>query len=238
MAIEQREAYGGARTIDRAAVDVGLRKYMLGVYNYMASGVFLTGVIAMLVASSPTMLQLIFGTPLKWVVILSPLAFVFAMNLGLNRFSATAIQAMFWGLCVAYGLSFASIFLIYTGESIARVFFISAGAFAALSLYGYTTKRDLSPIGSFLIMGMFGLIIATVVNMFVGSDAMQFAISVIGVLIFAGLTAYDTQMIKEMYVEQEAADVRTKKSVMGAMSLYISFIAMFMYLLQIFGNRN
>jgi FtsH-binding integral membrane protein len=226
MAIEQRGAYGGARTIDRAAVDVGLRKYMLGVYNYMASGVFLTGVVAMLVASSPTMLQLIFGTPLKWVVILSPLAFVLAMNFGLQRFSATAIQAMFWGLCVAYGLSFASIFLVFTGESIARVFFISAGAFAALSLYGYTTKRDLSPIGSFLIMGMFGLIIATVVNMF------------IGVLIFAGLTAYDTQMIKEMYVEDEESDVRTKKSVMGAMALYISFIAMFMYLLQIFGNRN
>ncbi|MET4697902.1 FtsH-binding integral membrane protein [Constrictibacter sp. MBR-5] len=238
MAIEQRGAYGGARTIDRAAVDVGLRKYMLGVYNYMASGVFLTGVVAMLVASSPTMLQLIFGTPLKWVVILSPLAFVLAMNFGLQRFSATAIQAMFWGLCVAYGLSFASIFLVFTGESIARVFFISAGAFAALSLYGYTTKRDLSPIGSFLIMGMFGLIIATVVNMFIGSDAMQFAISVIGVLIFAGLTAYDTQMIKEMYVEDEESDVRTKKSVMGAMALYISFIAMFMYLLQIFGNRN
>jgi FtsH-binding integral membrane protein len=184
------------------------------------------------------MLQLIFGTPLKWVVILSPLAFVLAMNFGLQRFSATAIQAMFWGLCVAYGLSFASIFLVFTGESIARVFFISAGAFAALSLYGYTTKRDLSPIGSFLIMGMFGLIIATVVNMFIGSDAMQFAISVIGVLIFAGLTAYDTQMIKEMYVEDEESDVRTKKSVMGAMALYISFIAMFMYLLQIFGNRN
>ena len=238
MAIEQRGAYGGARTIDRAAVDVGLRKYMLGVYNYMASGVFLTGVVAMLVASSPTMLQLIFGTPLKWVVILSPLAFVLAMNFGLQRFSATAIQAMFWGLCVAYGLSFASIFLVFTGESIARVFFISAGAFTALSLYGYTTKRDLSPIGSFLIMGMFGLIIATVVNMFIGSDAMQFAISVIGVLIFAGLTAYDTQMIKEMYVEDEESDVRTKKSVMGAMALYISFIAMFMYLLQIFGNRN
>jgi len=238
MAIEQRGAYGGARTIDRAAVDVGLRKYMLGVYNYMASGVFLTGVVAMLVASSPTMLQLIFGTPLKWVVMLSPLAFVLAMNFGLQRFSATAIQAMFWGLCVAYGLSFASIFLVFTGESIARVFFISAGAFAALSLYGYTTKRDLSPIGSFLIMGMFGLIIATVVNMFIGSDAMQFAISVIGVLIFAGLTAYDTQMIKEMYVEDEVSDVRKKKSVMGAMSLYISFIAMFMYLLQIFGNRN
>ena len=238
MAIEQRGAYGGARTIDRAAVDVGLRKYMLGVYNYMASGVFLTGVVAMLVASSPTMLQLIFGTPLKWVVMLSPLAFVLAMNFGLQRFSATAIQAMFWGLCVAYGLSFASIFLVFTGESIARVFFISAGAFAALSLYGYTTKRDLSPIGSFLIMGMFGLIIATVVNMFIGSDAMQFAISVIGVLIFAGLTAYDTQMIKEMYVEDEVSDVRKKKSVMGAMSLYLSFIAMFMYLLQIFGNRN
>ena len=238
MAIEQRGAYGGARTIDRAAVDAGLRKYMLGVYNYMASGVFLTGVVAMLVASSPTMLQLIFGTPLKWVVILSPLAFVLAMNFGLNRFSPTTIQAMFWGLCIAYGLSFASIFLVFTGESIARVFFISAGAFAALSLYGYTTKRDLSPIGSFLIMGMFGLIIATVVNMFIGSDAMQFAISVIGVLIFAGLTAYDTQMIKEMYVEGEESDVRTKKSVMGAMRLYISFIAMFMYLLQIFGNRN
>lgn len=238
MAIEHREAYGGARTIDRAAVDVGLRKYMLGVYNYMASGVLLTGIVAMLVASSPAMLQLIFGTPLKWVVMFSPLVFVLAMNFGLNRFSATAIQAMFWGLCIAYGLSLATIFLVFTGESIARVFFISAGAFAGLSLYGYTTGRDLSAMGSFLIMGVFGLLLATVVNIFMQSDALQFAISVIGVLVFAGLTAYETQMIKSMYVEDEERGVRTKKSVMGAMSLYISFIAMFMYLLQIFGSRE
>lgn len=238
MAIEQREAYGGARTIDRAAVDLGLRKYMLGVYNYMASGVLLTGIVAMLVASSPAMLQAIFGTPLKWVVMFSPLVFVLAMNFGLNRFSATAIQAMFWGLCICYGLSFATIFLVFTGESIARVFFISAGAFAGLSLYGYTTGRDLSGMGSFLIMGVFGLLLATIVNIFMASDALQFAISVIGVLVFAGLTAYETQMIKTMYVEDEEREVRTKKSVMGAMSLYISFIAMFMYLLQIFGNRE
>src|SRR3546814_4122093 len=159
---------------------------MLGVYNYMASGVLLTGIVAFMVASSPAMLQVIFGTPLKWVVIFSPLVFVLAMNFGLNRFSATTIQAMFWGLCVAYGLSFASIFLVFTGESIARVFFISAGAFAGLSLYGYTTSRDLSAMGSFLIMGMFGLILATAVNMFLGSDALQFAISVIGVQIGRG----------------------------------------------------
>ncbi|MFN4089630.1 MAG: Bax inhibitor-1 family protein [Alphaproteobacteria bacterium] len=238
MAIEQRGAYGGARTIDRAAVDVGLRKYMLGVYNYMASGVLLTGIVALIVASSPVMLQVIFGTPLKWVVMFSPLVFVLAMNFGLNRFSATTIQAMFWGLCICYGLSFATIFLVFTGESIARVFFISAGAFAGLSLYGYTTGRDLSGMGSFLIMGVIGLLIATVVNIFMASPALHFAISVIGVLVFAGLTAFYTQAIKSEYVEDEAGDVRTKKSVMGAMSLYIAFIAMFMYLLQIFGNRE
>ncbi len=238
MALQDRRVFTATRTIDRAEVDVGLRQYMLGVYNYMASGVLLTGIVAFLVSSSPALMQVIFGTPLMWVVMLSPLAFVFAMSFGINRFSPTTLQALFWGLCTAYGLSFATIFLAFTGESIARVFFISAGAFAGLSLYGYTTKRDLSGFGSFLIMGVFGILLATIVNWFLGSAALQFAISVLGVLVFAGLTAYDTQQIKEMYVEHEEAGVRTKKSVMGALQLYISFVALFMFLLQIFGSRE
>lgn len=238
MALQDRRVFTSTRTVDRAEVDVGLRQYMLGVYNYMASGVLLTGIVAFLVSSSPALMQVIFGTPLMWVVMLSPLAFVFAMSFGINRFSPTTLQALFWALCTAYGLSFATIFLAFTGESIARVFFISAGAFAGLSLYGYTTKRDLSGFGSFLIMGVFGILLATIVNWFLGSPALHFAISVIGVLVFAGLTAYDTQQIKEMYVENEEAGVRTKKSVMGALQLYISFVALFMFLLQIFGSRE
>lgn len=238
MALQDRRIITGTRTFDRAEVDVGLRQYMLGVYNYMASGVLLTGIVAFLVSTSPTLIQAIFGTPLAWVVMLSPIGFVFAMSLGINRFSPTTLQALFWGLCTAYGLSFATIFLVFTGESIARVFFISAGAFAGLSLYGYTTKRDLSAFRSFLVMGMIGIFIATIVNMFLASAAMQFAISIIGVLVFAGLTAYDTQAIKEMYVENEGSVIRKKKSVMGALQLYISFVALFMFLLQLFGNRN
>ncbi len=221
-----------------AAVDEGLRSYMLKVYNYMASALLLTGMVALLTAQSETMMQAIFGTPLMWVVIFAPLVLVFALSAGVNRMRASTLQALFWVYAALVGLSIASIFAIYTGESVARVFFITAASFGALSLWGYTTKRDLTGFGSFLIMGLFGIIIASVVNIFLKSTGLQFAVSVLGVLIFAGLTAYDTQKIKEMYWHADGGEVATKKAVMGALSLYLDFLNMFLMLLRLFGERR
>ena len=211
---------------------------MLRVYNYMASGVLLTGVIAMVVAQSPTMLNAIFATPLYWVVLLAPLGIVFLVGARLHKMSATAVQASFWAFATLMGLSLASIFIVYTGTSIARVFFISAGAFGALSLYGYTTKKDLSGWGTFLFMGLIGIIIASIVNFFLASSALHFAISIIGVLVFAGLTAYDTQKIKEAYFEGDSAGTASKKAVWGALMLYLDFINLFLMLLRLFGSRE
>jgi len=224
--------------LDAAQIDVGLRAHMLRVYNYMASGVALTGIVAYAVASSPDMMQAIFGTPLAWVVMLAPLAFVLVLSFGINRLSLFATQALFWTFAAAMGLSLSTIFVVYTGESIARVFFITAASFGALSLYGYTTKRDLSGFGSFLIMGLFGIIIASLVNLFLQSSGLQFAISVIGVLVFAGLTAYDTQRIKSMYLETDAHETAGKKAVMGALALYLDFINLMIMLLHLLGNRR
>jgi hypothetical protein len=221
-----------------AEIDVGLRQYMLGVYNYMASALALTGITAYAVAMSPALMQTLYGSGLVWVVMLAPLGFVFALSFGVNRMKASTMQALFWAFAVAMGLSLASIFIVYTGTSIARVFFITAGTFAAMSLYGYTTKRDLSGFGSFLFMGLIGIIIASVVNMFLASSALEFAISVIGVLVFVGLTAYDTQRIKELYLEADSSEVATKKSVMGALTLYLDFINLFIMLLRLFGARR
>ena len=221
-----------------ASIDMGLRKYMLGVYNYMALGVAITGLMAYVILTQPAIMQAIFGTGLMWVVMLAPLAFILVLNFGIHKLSASATQLMFWAFASVMGLSLSTIFITYTDASIARVFFITAGAFAGLSLYGYTTKRDLTGFGSFLIMGLIGLVIAMIVNMFLASSALDFAISVIGVLIFAGLTAYDTQRIKSMYYEGDGAEVMTKKSVMGALSLYLDFINMFLMLLHLFGNRE
>ena len=221
-----------------ASIDMGLRKYMLGVYNYMALGVAITGLMAYVISTQPAIMQAIFGTGLMWVVMLAPLAFILVLNFGIHKLSASATQLMFWAFASVMGLSLSTIFITYTDASIARVFFITAGAFAGLSLYGYTTKRDLTGFGSFLIMGLIGLVIAMIVNMFLASSALDFAISVIGVLIFAGLTAYDTQRIKSMYYEGDGAEVMTKKSVMGALSLYLAFINMFLMLLHLFGNRE
>ncbi len=221
-----------------ASIDMGLRKYMLGVYNYMALGVAITGLMAFVISTQPAIMQAIFGTGLMWVVMLAPLAFILVLNFGIHKLSASATQLMFWAFASVMGLSLSTIFITYTDASIARVFFITAGAFAGLSLYGYTTKRDLTGFGSFLIMGLIGLVIAMIVNMFLASSALDFAISVIGVLIFAGLTAYDTQRIKSMYYEGDGAEVMTKKSVMGALSLYLDFINMFLMLLHLFGNRE
>jgi FtsH-binding integral membrane protein len=233
---ENRWAVRGS-AIDQAAIDVGLRDYMLRVYNYMASGLALTGIVAYVAAYSG-FYQSIAGTPLIWVVMLAPLALVFFFSYRLERMSLGAAQSTFWVFAAVMGLSLAGIFLVFTGASIARVFFITAGTFAAMSLYGYTTKADLSRFGSFLMMGLIGIVIASLVNMFIGSSALQFAISVIGVLVFVGLTAWDTQRIKEMYVENEDGTVAGKKAIMGALQLYLDFVNLFMFLLQFFGARR
>jgi uncharacterized protein len=221
-----------------ADIDVGLRTYMLKVYNYMCIGLALTGAVAFATSTSPAMLQAIYGTPLKWVVMLAPLGFVFFLAARVNSMKASTAQATFWVFASIMGLSLAYIFIAYTGESVTRVFFITAGAFAGLSLYGYTTKKSLSGMGSFLIMGVIGILIASVVNIFLQSTGLQFAISVLGVLIFAGLTAYDTQRIKSLYYENDGTEAMEKKAIMGALTLYLDFINMFIFMLQLFGNRE
>ena len=228
----------GTAAVGQAAVDEGLRAYMLRVYNYMASGVALSGIVAALVASSPALLQAIYGTGLHWIVMLAPLGFVLVLAFGVNRLSATATQALFWAFAAVMGASLSWIFVAYTGASIVRVFFITTATFAAMSLYGYTTKRDLTGMGTFMFMGLIGIIIASVVNIFLASSALHFAISVIGVLVFVGLTAYDTQKIREMYFEADSADVATKKAVMGALTLYLDFINLMVMLLRLFGERR
>ncbi|MBB3391277.1 hypothetical protein FHT82_004049 [Rhizobium sp. BK275] len=226
-------------------IDQGLRAYMLKVYNLMALGLAITGVAAYLSfqfafanGELTAFGQAIYASPLRWVVILAPLAAVFFLSFRINRMSVAAAQTTFWIYSALVGLSLSSIFIIYTGQSIVQTFFVTAASFGALSLYGYTTKRDLSAMGSFLIMGLFGLIIASIVNIFLASSAVQFAISAIGVLIFAGLTAYDTQRIKEMYFEADGYDVAGRKAIMGALTLYLDFINLFMFLLQFMGNRK
>ena len=223
--------------VPRAARDAGLRSYMLSVYNYMASGVLLTGIVALLFASSGLAEQVL-STPLRWVIMLAPLGFVMAMSFGLNRMSTATLQMLYWAFTVVMGLSMSSIFLVYTGTSIAQTFFAVSAAFAGLSLYGYTTKKDLSGLGTFLIMGVIGLLVAMVINIFLQSSALGFAISAIGVLIFAGLTAYDTQKIKSMYAYVAGTDMMGKVVIMGALNLYLDFINMFTFLLSFMGNRD
>ena len=217
--------------------DAGLRQHMLSIYNYMTSGVLLTGIVAALTARSGLAAQMV-GSPLMWLVILSPLAIVLAMSFGANRFSKTALQAMFWGFATLMGLSLSTIFLVYTGASIAATFFATAAAFAGLSLFGYTTKKDLSGFGSFLIIGVIGLLVAMVINMFLQSPGLMYAISFIGVLIFAGLTAYDTQRLKQQYFQLRGTDFAGKAIVLGALSLYLDFINMFQFLLAFMGQRE
>ena len=225
--------------VPRAARDAGLRSYMLKVYNYMASGVLLTGIVAMLFASSGMAAQVFTGGGiLPWVIIFSPLAIVFAMSFGQNRMQTSTLQLLFWSFATLMGLSMSTIFLVYTGVSIAQTFFAVAAAFMGLSLYGYTTKKDLSGFGTFLIMGVVGLLVAMVINMFLQSSAMSLAISAIGVLLFAGLTAYDTQRIKSMYAYVAGTDMMGKTAIMGALSLYLDFINMFQFLLSFMGDRR
>ena len=223
------------------ATDEGLRSFMLSVYNYMGLGLAITGLVALAVASSPAIYMPIFTTPLKWVVILAPLGFVMFLSARIHAMSVSAAQLTFWLFAGVMGISMASIFLVFTGESIARVFFVTAATFGAVSLYGYTTKRDLSGVGSFLFMGLIGIVIASLVNIFIGSSALQFAVSVIGVLVFTGLTAWDTQRLKEQYLgslQYAGADIAGKTAVMGALSLYLNFINLFTMLLQLMGNQR
>ncbi|MFA9474088.1 MAG: Bax inhibitor-1/YccA family protein [Filomicrobium sp.] len=237
--------YAQAATTARtgAAVDEGLRSYMLGVYNYMSAGVALTGVVAYAVAAwaqtNPAVYQALYLSPLKYVLMISPLAFVLVLSFGLHKLSAQATQLVFWAFAAMMGVSLSTIFVVFTDSSIAQTFFVTAAAFASLSLYGYTTKRNLSGWGSFLIMGVVGLILATVVNWFLQSSALQFAVSVIGLLVFAGLTAYDTQRIKDEYlVIRHNAELVAKASVMGALSLYLDFVNMFQFLLSFMGSNE
>ena len=223
--------------VPRAARDAGLRSYMLKVYNYMTSGVLLTGIVALLFYNSGLAAQ-VMQTPLQWVIVLAPLGFVFAMSFGLNRMSTGTLQLMFWAFATAMGLSMSSIFLVFTGVSIAQTFFAVAAGFAGLSLWGYTTKKDLSGWGTFLIMGVVGLLVAMLLNLFLQSPAMMLAISAIGVLLFAGLTAYDTQRIKSMYAYVAGTDMMGKVVIMGALSLYLDFINMFTFLLNFMGSRE
>jgi uncharacterized protein len=224
------------------AVDAGLRAYMLRVYNYMAIGVALTGFAAMgvyqMVQSNPALQQTLFGGPLYLVLLLAPLGLVFFLSFRIQHLAVGTAQALFFFYAALLGVSLAPIFMVYTHGSIARVFFISSAAFGALSLYGYTTQRDLSPFGSFLIMGLFGIIIASLVNIFLASSALQFVISVVGVLVFAGLTAWDTQQIKEMYSVNDDGTIAGRKAIMGALRLYLDFINLFLMLLRLFGDRR
>ena len=238
MATEFQKRAMSLGATSQAAVDEGLRAYMLRVYNYMVSGLALTGIVAFGVANTPVLFNAIFGTGMAWVVMLAPLGVVFFLSARMHKMSFAAAQTWFWVFAGLMGISLATIFVAYTGTSIARVFFITAGTFAAMSLYGYTTKRDLTGLGSFLFMGLIGIIIASLVNIFLASSALHFAISVIGVLIFVGLTAYDTQKIKEMYAESDGTEVMGKKAVMGALRLYLDFINLFLMLLRLFGSRN
>jgi uncharacterized protein len=243
----------GYRT-DQVTIDAGLRAYMIRVYNYMTAGVALTGVVAWLayqaaggdaiqvaggrISGLTTFGQAIFGSPLMWVLILAPLGLVFLISFGINRLSAATALGLFFLYAGMLGLSLAFIFLAYTGQSITQVFFISAATFGAMSLWGYTTKRDLTGVGSFMFMGLIGIVIASLVNIFLQSSPLGWAISVIGVLVFVGLTAYDTQRIKEMYSPMDDGTVAGRKAVMGALSLYLDFINLFLMLLRLFGDRR
>lgn len=245
-------AYPQASAATTAVFDAGLRAYMLRVYNWMASGLMVTGAVAYAIANTSLinafypLVQTPFGfqhqaTALAMVAMFAPLAFVLVLSLGVNKLSTSAAQSLFWVFCGAMGASLVSIFLVYTSESIVRVFFITSATFAATSLYGYTTKADLTRMGSFMMMGLFGIIIASLANIFFQSSALQFGLSIVGVIVFTGLTAYDTQRIKSSYLQfayAEGTEGAGKRSVYDALSLYLNFINLFMMLLQLLGNRN
>ncbi len=245
MADVRYQPQAQTRAGTQAEIDQGLRSYMLGVYNYMASGLAVTGAVAagtfMLAVQNGQLTpfgETLFQSPLKWIFVLAPVALVFFLSFRIQAMRAATAQAVFWLYAALNGVAFSTLGLVYSGSSITRVFFISAATFGALSLWGYTTKRDLTGWGSFLFMGLIGIIIASLVNLFWPNGAMQFVISVAGVLVFAGLTAYDTQKIKEMYFEADDGETMSKKILMGALTLYLDFINLFLMLLRLFGNRN
>ena len=226
--------------------DLGLRAYMQKIYSYMTVGLAITGLVAWLVSgaavdqngNTTALGNALFNSPLGFIFMLAPLGLVMMLSFRIQKMKASTAQTMFWVLSGCYGISLASIFLAYTGESVARVFFISSSTFLAASIYGYTTKKSLANFGSFLMMGLIGIIIAMVVNIFMQSTMMQFIISIVGVLIFTGLTAYDTQTLKEMYVEGENGETQVKKAIMGALKLYLDFLNLFIMLLMLLGNRR
>ena len=240
-----------AATQSTVVMDEGLRAYMLKVYNYMATGVFLTGIFALIIFKisvvtdeSGMLLGLtsfgntIYNTGFKWLVFLAPLVPFFMFIKGIQKMSSSKVKSLFWIFSALWGVSLSSILLEYTGASVARVFFITSATFGAMSIYGYTTKRDLTKLGSFLMMGLIGIIIASIVNIFMKSTMMYFVISIIGVLVFVGLTAYDTQKIKNMYLVSDSGEIMGKKAVMGALTLYLDFINLFIMLLRLFGQRR
>ena len=252
MEFDKNGIINRAKTAQRStvAMDEGLRAYMLKVYNYMATGILLTGIVALLtfkvavqeISSAGIILTpfggAIYNSALRWVVMLAPLGVVFYMSFGINKMSASKAQTTFWVFAALMGLSLSSLLLYYTGMSVTRVFFICSATFGAMSIYGYTTKRDLTKLGSFLMMGLIGIIIASIVNLFLQSETMYWIISYLGVLIFIGLTAYDTQKIKNMYAASDSSEIMGKKAVMGALTLYLDFINLFIMLLRIFGQRR
>ena len=253
MEFNKQNMFSKVKTATQSTVvmDEGLRAYMLKVYNYMATGVLLTGIIALItfkfsaevnslgkIVAYTEFGNTIFFSGWRWLVMLAPLGIVFYMSFGINKMSAARAQTVFWVFAGLMGLSLSWIFMVYTPYSITRVFFITSGTFGAMSIYGYTTKRDLTKLGSFLMMGLIGIIIASVVNMFMKSTMMYYVISILGVLIFVGLTAYDTQKIKNMYSASDTGELMGKKAVMGALTLYLDFINLFIMLLRLFGQRR
>ena len=253
MEFDKNGILNRAKAAQQTAVemDEGLRAYMLKVYNYMATGILLTGIVALItfkmsvvtndagsIVGLTSMGNAIYMSGLKWLVMLAPLGIVFYMSFGINKMSASKAQTTFWVFAGLMGLSLSSILLVYTGMSVTRVFFICSATFGAMSIYGYTTKRDLTKLGSFLMMGLIGIIIASIVNIFMQSSMMYFVISILGVLIFVGLTAYDTQKIKNMYAASDTGEIMGKKAVMGALTLYLDFINLFIMLLRLFGQRR
>jgi len=237
--VDPRTAYVGVGPRAGAEFDAGLRSYMLSIYNMMASGILLTGLVALGFSISGLAVQVFFGPGiLKYVIMLAPLGMVLWLGVGLNSMAESRARALFWAFAFVMGLSISTIFLRYSGASIATTFFATSAAFGALSLYGYTTKKDLSAIGTFLIMGLVGLIVAMLANMFIQSGPLALAINAIGVLIFAGLTAYDTQKLKTIYAQVAGSDMRGKSVVMGALTLYLDFLNLFLFMLRFMGGRR
>ena len=238
----QDNRFASPSSASATSIDVGLRNYMLGVYNYMTTALAITGLAAfgmkMAAQASPSFAQVVFGSPLIYLIMFAPLGLVMWLGMGIQNMSSSKARTIFYVFAALMGLSLSSILLTYTGASVARAFFITAGAFAGLSIYGYSTKRDLSAFGAFLVVGVIGLLLASIVNIFVASAQFEFLISVVGVLLFAGLTAFDTQKIKSMYYAGDNKDVAAKKSIHGALTLYLDFINMFLFLIRLIENRE